>query len=268
MLADEAHRMRFVDQHHRAILLRDANHFLQRGDVAEHRIDAFEDDELAGALGDAFQALFERFDVIVAEGHDLRVAHGAAVVDRGVAVDVEDDVIVLAGDGRNHPEVRLIAGREDYRMVHCVEVHERLLDRLVAGISAIKDAAARGAGAEFLQRFLACGDHVRIEGHAHVIVGAEQDGAPAAADGDGRALDPLHHQVEGVGEARFEQGLALIDQRVEFGQEVGHGGLCLGGNCGGFGSHFEAPAGSRPSVAPVRRPADRPSRSRPACSSR
>ena len=58
VLADEAHRMRLVDQHHRAIGLGDRDHLLQRRDVAEHRIDAFEDDQLAGAFGNALQALF------------------------------------------------------------------------------------------------------------------------------------------------------------------------------------------------------------------
>src|SRR5436190_22260526 len=32
-----------------------------------------------------------------------------------ISVDVEDDVIVLAGDGGNDTEVRLIAGGEDHR---------------------------------------------------------------------------------------------------------------------------------------------------------
>src|SRR3546814_4890194 len=47
VLADEAHRMRLVDQHHRAIFLGDADHVLERCDVAEHRIDALQHDELA-----------------------------------------------------------------------------------------------------------------------------------------------------------------------------------------------------------------------------
>ena len=45
--AVEAHRMRFVAQHHRAVLLGDRDHFLERRDVAEHRIDALEHDQLA-----------------------------------------------------------------------------------------------------------------------------------------------------------------------------------------------------------------------------
>ena len=186
------------------------DHFLQRRDVAEHRIDAFEDDQLAGAFGDALQPLFERFDVVVAERHDLRIAERAAVVDRGVAVDVEDDVVVFAGDGRNDAEVRLVAGRKDHGVVHGVEVLERLLDGAVADVGAVEDAAAGRARAEFVERLLARGDDVGVEGHAHVIVGAEQDRALAVADGDGRAFDLLHDQVERVGDAGRRAGLALL----------------------------------------------------------
>ena len=158
----------------------------------------------------------------MAERHDLRVAERAAVVDRGVAVDVEDDVVILAGDGGDHAEIGLIAGREDHRMVHRVEFLERLLDRAVAGVGAVEDSAAGGARAELVERLLARRDHVGVEGHAHVIVGAEQDRALAVADRDGRAFDLLHHQVEGVGEAAFEQPLAKRDERIELGEEVGH----------------------------------------------
>src|SRR6185369_9099243 len=222
VLADEAHRMGLVDEDHRAIGLGDGDHFLQRRHVAHHRIDAFEDDELAGALGHALEALLERFDVVVAERHDLGVAHRAAIIDRRMAVDVEDDIILLAGDRRNDAEVRLVARREDHGVIHGVEILQRLLDRLVADVGAVEDSASGGARAELVERFLARGDHVLVEGHAHIIVGAEQDGALAVADGDGRALDLLHHEVEGVDDSGFEQCLALLDQGIELGEEVGH----------------------------------------------
>src|SRR3546814_3133387 len=38
--AEKAHRMGLVDQHHAAVLLRDSDHFPERRDIAEHRIDA------------------------------------------------------------------------------------------------------------------------------------------------------------------------------------------------------------------------------------
>ena len=184
------------------LALETRDHVLERRDVAKHRIDAFEDDQLAGTFRDPLQPLFERLDVVVAERHDLGIAERAAVIDRRVAVDVEDDVIVLAGDGRDDPEIGLVAGRKDHGMVHRVEVLERIFARPVADIGAIEDAAAGCPRAELVKRLLAGGDDVGVEGHPHVIVGAEQDRAPAVADGDGGAFDPLHDQVERVGDAR------------------------------------------------------------------
>ena len=98
VLADEAHRVRLVDQHHRAVLLGDRDHLLERGDVAEHRIDALEHHQLARAFGNAPEPLVHRLDVVVLERHHLGIAQRAAVPDAGVAVDVEHDVVALAGD--------------------------------------------------------------------------------------------------------------------------------------------------------------------------
>src|SRR3954468_1461518 len=107
-------------------------------------------------------------------------------------------------------------------MVHGVEVLQGLLDGAVADIRAVEDAAAGGARSELVERLLPRPDYVRIEGHAHVIIGAEQDRALAVANGDGGALDGLHHQVERIGDSRPQQRLALLDQRIELGEEVAH----------------------------------------------
>src|SRR3546814_1143741 len=78
---------------------------------------------------DLLEALFERLDVIVAEGDDFGVAHRAAVIDRRVAVDVEDDMVALARDRRNDAEVRLISGRKHHGMIHGVKFLERQIGR-------------------------------------------------------------------------------------------------------------------------------------------
>src|SRR3546814_4230511 len=77
---------------------------------------------------------FQRLDVIVAKGDDFRIAHLAPVIDGRMAVDVEDDIVTLARDGRNDAEVRLIAGRKDHGMIHGVKFLERFLALLVAPI--------------------------------------------------------------------------------------------------------------------------------------
>ena len=226
---DEAHRMGLIDQHHRASGLGDGNHLLQRRDVAEHRIDAFKHDQFAGALGDAAEALLQRADVVVAEGDNFRVAHLAPVIDRGVAVDVEDDIIALAGDGGDDAEIGLIAGREHHGMIHGVEVLQRVLAGLVAGIGAVEDAAAGRARAEFVERLLAGGDDVVVERHAQIIVGAEEDRLPAVADRAGGGEDLFHHQPERVPHAGGEQALAHLDQGIELAEEIN--GLGFGHSC-------------------------------------
>src|SRR5918995_2156434 len=138
-----------------------------------------------------------------------------------MAVDVEDDVVVLAGDRRNDAEVRLVSGREHHGVIHGVKVLERILDRAMADISSVQNAASGGPRAELVERLLARRDHVRVEGHAHVVVRAEQDRPAAVADGDSRAFDLLHHQVERVGDPARKQAFAKGDQLVELGEEIG-----------------------------------------------
>src|SRR5438270_3367318 len=222
VLADEAHRVRFVVQHHSAIGPGDGDHVLQRSDVAEHRIDAFEDHELARTFGDALKPPFERLDVIVAERYDLGIAERTAIVNRRVAVDVEDDVILFTGDGGNDSEIGLVAGREDHGVVHRVELFERVLAGTVPGIGAVENSAAGRARAELIEGLLARCDDFGIEGHPHVVVGAEQDGAAAVADRYGRTFHPFHHEVERIGEAGPEKRVALVDYRIELGEEIGH----------------------------------------------
>ena len=195
--------------------------------------------------GKPLQPLFERIDVIVAERDDLGIAERATVIDRRMAVDVEDDIVILAGHGRNDAEIGLVAGRKHHGVIHGVEVLERLFDRLVADIGAVEDAAAGGARPELVERLLARRDHVGVEGHSHVIVGAEQDRLAAVADGDGRGNHFFHHQAERVGDAGRQQLLAGFDQRIELGEEVASIQAAL-------------------QLVRPRRPAGRPSRSPPA----
>ena len=54
--------------------LGNGDHFLQRGEVAEHGIDAFKDDQLAGFPGQSSQPFFKRLYIVMPEGDDLGVA--------------------------------------------------------------------------------------------------------------------------------------------------------------------------------------------------
>src|SRR3546814_8086446 len=95
----------------------------------------------------------------------LRIAQEAAVIDGGMTVRVQHDIIAPARQGGNHAQIGLIAGGEDHRAAGAVEVLERFLDFLVPLIGAVQQAAAGGARAEIVQRLLARGDDVRVAGH-------------------------------------------------------------------------------------------------------
>lgn len=172
------------------------------------------------ALGDAFQAFFHRLYIVVFERHDFGIAHGAAVPDAGVAIDIEDDVITLARDGADDPQIGLIAGGEDHGMIHGIEVFQRLFDFLVALIGAVQHAAAGGARSEIGQRLFARLHHIGIEGHAHVIIGAEQDRFAPVANGAGGAEHLFHHQIERVFYAAGQQPFAHRNDVIEFGKQI------------------------------------------------
>ena len=92
------------------MLLGDGDHFLERRNVAEHRIDAFQHDQFARLLGQAAEPLVEILDAVVAEAHDLGIALLAAIIDRGVAVGVEDDIFAFARERRDHAEIGHVSG--------------------------------------------------------------------------------------------------------------------------------------------------------------
>src|SRR3546814_18221352 len=87
------------------------------------------------------------------------MAERAAVIDGGVAVGVEDDVVVLAGNGRHQAQVRLVAGRKDHGMAGAVELLQRLFAILVALIGAVEDADAGRARSTPVPRLLSGRDH-------------------------------------------------------------------------------------------------------------
>src|SRR5262249_2926637 len=97
-------------------------------------------------------------------------------------------------------------------------VLQSLLDRLVAAVCAVKDPASGRSRSELVECLLARRDHVGVEGHSHVVVGAKKDRATAIADGDRGAFDLVNHKVEGVRDSSFEERWALLNQRIELGK--------------------------------------------------
>ena len=50
-----------------------------------------------------------------------RIAHGAAVIDAGMAVGIDQDIILGAGQGGDNAEIGLVAGGKDHGVFGAVE---------------------------------------------------------------------------------------------------------------------------------------------------
>ncbi len=132
------------------------------------------------------------------EAHDLGLRHLAGVVDRGVAVGVDQQLVALARQGRDQAEIGLVAGREDHAVLLAVELGDLLLERRVLGVAAVGDARAGRAGAFGADR-LDGGVHAAlVEGQAEIVVGADQQGLAAVDDRFGRRQDPFHADLERI----------------------------------------------------------------------
>ena len=154
----------------------------------------------------------------MAEGHNFGIAHFAAIIDRCMAVDIENDIIALARNRADDAKVRLIARGKDHRMVHSVKFFQRVFAFLVALKCAVQNAAAGRTCAKFVQSLLARGDDIIVKGHAHIIIGAKQDGFLAVHHSNGRRFHLFHHQAERVFYARGQQAFTLRNQGIKFGE--------------------------------------------------
>src|SRR3546814_13345382 len=112
----------------------------------------------------------------------LGVPQTSTIVDAGVTVGIENQVVATTDDRRQHAEIGLIAGAEHHAVTATEELGEIAFQCAVTGIAAVGDARAGGAGAERLYRAHRFFDAVRIEGPAEIIVGAAQDDAPTVGD--------------------------------------------------------------------------------------
>src|SRR3546814_15155452 len=98
----------------------------------------------------------------------------SAIIDRGVAVRIEDDVFALARERRDHPQVGHIAGRKDDRPRHVVKVTQRLLDADMVAAGAVEHPVAVGARPELVEGFFARLNYVETQGYPPVNEGAKQ----------------------------------------------------------------------------------------------
>ena len=157
-----------------AVAMGDVADLADRRDVAVHRVDRFEGDDLGRRRIGAGQQLLEMGHVVVAEDP----AHRAGVADAGDHRGVVERVgIELAA--RQHGAQRLqrrlvgdIARGEDERGFLAVQRGELALERDVQRVGAGDVARAAGARALRVDRGLHGLDHGRMLAHGEIVVAA------------------------------------------------------------------------------------------------
>ena len=166
--------MDFVDIGHRAVAFGERDDFTDRRDVAVHRIEALEHDQL-GALGiGGGEQLLEMRDVVVAEDLPL-AARAAHALDHRIVVErVGQDQAIRqqARDGGDAGEIGNPAGGEDERGFLAVQVGEFALEPDDRVMRAGNVAGAAGAGAMRAGRVDARLDHLGMAAHAEIVVRA------------------------------------------------------------------------------------------------
>ena len=172
--AVHADGMDLVDIGHGIVFFGEVGDFPDRRDVAVHRIDALEHDQLGPLAPGRGEHAFEMGDVVVAEDLLFRAGAAHALDHRGVVQLVRNDQAIRQqpGDGRDRRLVGDEAGGEHQRRLLAVQVgkFELKLDQRMVGAGNV--ARAAGARAHAARRLLERGDHVRVLAHAEIVVGA------------------------------------------------------------------------------------------------
>ena len=207
-LAVKPDRVDLVEIGHRAVPLGDVADLRNRGEIAVHRIERFEGDDL-GRVGVAFgEQPVEMARVVVAEYLLLRPAVADAGDHRGVVVGVRDDHAARQGLPQR-PERRLvgdIARGEQERGLGPVKPREFLFEQDVVVAGSGDVARASRAGADPVQRLVHRRDDLGVLPHAEIVVAAPHgdvlDGAPGMARRHGKragvALQIREHPVAPV----------------------------------------------------------------------
>ena len=169
----KADRVDLVEIGHGAVALGEIADRMDRRDVAVHRIEAFEGDQLRPVAGRP-QQLFEMREIVVAENLPLAARLADALDHRVVVVGVRQDQAVRhqLGDGGDAGLVRDVARGEHQRRLLAVQVGEFALELDQRMIGAGDVAGAARAGSHPGRGLDHGADHLRMLAHAEIVVGA------------------------------------------------------------------------------------------------
>ncbi len=172
-----ADRVHLVEVGHGAVCLGEVGDLPDRGDVAVHRIDRFEGDQLRPLRRRLLEQAFQVGEVVVAEDQLLGAGAPDALDHRGVVqlVGKDDAAGQQLGDGRDRRFVGDEAGGEDQPRLLAVQVGEFRLELHQRVVGARNVARAAGAGAHGPRRRDHGLDDRRVLPHAQIVVRAPHD---------------------------------------------------------------------------------------------
>src|SRR5262245_26266435 len=145
---------------------------MQRGNVAVHRIEGFEYDELGPSGTDFAQQAFEMLDVIVSPNQLLATGLAHALDHRIVIKRVGENQAVgnELRDRRYAGQIRYIAGSEDERRVLAVQIGQLPLKLDQGMIGPGNIARAARAHTKTSRGFDEGGDHLGMLAHSEIII--------------------------------------------------------------------------------------------------
>ena len=140
------------------------------------------------------ELVLEVVEVAVPETDGL-TGREAASVDHARMIELVDEHrIIPSHQGRDDPQIRLEAGREDERRFLPGQLREPMLDPLVQLRIAIEEPAPRASGPVLRRRRLGGRDDARVVTQAEVVVGSDHHPALSVDDDFGRAEGIHRHE--------------------------------------------------------------------------
>ncbi len=161
-LAEDAGGVRFIDHQQGTVTLGQIGEAAERRRVPIHAEQTLGDDQLA-APGAVPQLLLELFEIEMAVDVSRCVGEPAAVDDRSVVELIREDRVPVREQGRQDPEVGLVAAVEEQSGLGALELRERFLELPMDGEVASQQPARARSPAE-LQR-----GHGRAPAHAPFV---------------------------------------------------------------------------------------------------
>ncbi|KHQ52584.1 hypothetical protein OA50_03059 [Mameliella alba] len=216
------HGVHLVEIGHGAVAFRHLDDLGHRADVAIHRVDGFEGDDLGRVGGQRRQLAVQVLGVVVFPDHLAGAGMADALDHAGVVGRVREDdrIRQTAAQGRKRGPVRDIARGEEQRRLLAVQVSEFRLQRDVMRIGAGYVARATRPGAALVHHLLHPRTHVRMLAHPEVVVRTPDSEilrtphGPAPGLGEGLAV-PLQLGEDAVVALCLEVVQLGSEQRVE-----------------------------------------------------